>query len=233
MRSRPFRFAKTLRRPATGRASLNGRAPRSDDAKPEQRFSGSAERFRSEWTDRLLRPQIDPNSRGGSAALSSTAGAGLFVCVGNDARAGRSVRDNTFSRGALSVSASLEAWRIGSWRLGATWLPESRRSRMLRNAPFVRHDATPSGRDITISIRVSISLPLRSDVDDRTIVEPRLDLLGRHADADVVPAARLELDRLRGLVLRRIHAVDARQAHHAPAPAAEDERAEDLARRET
>jgi hypothetical protein len=31
---------KTLRRPVTGRAGLNGGAPRSEDARPEQRFSG-------------------------------------------------------------------------------------------------------------------------------------------------------------------------------------------------
>jgi hypothetical protein len=35
-------------RPATGRAILNGRAPRSDDGEPEQRFSGLRSGFRSE-----------------------------------------------------------------------------------------------------------------------------------------------------------------------------------------
>ena len=48
MRSRPKESGKTLRRPTTGRAVLNGGAPRSGDAEPEQRFSGLRSGFRSE-----------------------------------------------------------------------------------------------------------------------------------------------------------------------------------------
>jgi Domain of unknown function (DUF4288) len=41
--------------PATGRASLNGRAARSDDGKPERGFSGLRSGFRGESTARLAR----------------------------------------------------------------------------------------------------------------------------------------------------------------------------------
>ena len=54
---------KLLRRPATGRASLNGRAARSDDVKPEQQFSGLRSGFRSERPTRV--------SRGGDRLLGS------------------------------------------------------------------------------------------------------------------------------------------------------------------
>jgi hypothetical protein len=39
---------KALRRPATGRRALNAEAPRSDDGKPEQRFSGLRSSFQIE-----------------------------------------------------------------------------------------------------------------------------------------------------------------------------------------
>jgi hypothetical protein len=44
---------KTVRRPATGRASLNGRAARSNDGTPEHGFSGLRSGFRGEPTARL------------------------------------------------------------------------------------------------------------------------------------------------------------------------------------
>ena len=48
MRSRPFYLTKMPRRPTTARASLNGRARRSDDDKPERHFSGLRSGFWSE-----------------------------------------------------------------------------------------------------------------------------------------------------------------------------------------
>jgi hypothetical protein len=52
-----------LRRPATGRASLNGRAARSDDDEPEQHFSGLRSGFRGKRPTRLRSPQIISNER--------------------------------------------------------------------------------------------------------------------------------------------------------------------------
>ena len=46
---------KTARRPTTARASLNGRAGRSNDGEPERRFSGLRSGFRSERTRRRSR----------------------------------------------------------------------------------------------------------------------------------------------------------------------------------
>ena len=56
--------------------------------------------------------------------------------------------------------------------------------------------------------------------------------LRRDTDAGAVPTSRLEFHGLRRFVLRRIHAVDARQANHRPAPAAENQRAERVRDRE-
>jgi hypothetical protein len=47
---------KMPRRPATGRASLNGRAARCDDGKPERYFSGLWSGFRGELPTRLAQP---------------------------------------------------------------------------------------------------------------------------------------------------------------------------------
>src|SRR5688572_23917325 len=63
-------------------------------------------------------------------------------------------------------------------------------------------------------------------IDDLLLVEPGLDLCGGDLDPDVVPTAVVEADALAGLVLRRIHPVDAGEADDRTAPATEDERTE-------
>src|SRR5438105_4790668 len=66
-------------------------------------------------------------------------------------------------------------------------------------------------------------------IDDSLGVDPCLDALRSDADAEAVPAVRVEPLFEAGVIFGSVHAIDARQAHDATAPAADNERAERIA----
>src|SRR5262249_36621054 len=61
------------------------------------------------------------------------------------------------------------------------------------------------------------------DVDHLLLVDPRLDAVFRHLNADAIPAVALELVNGTGFVLGGVQAVDAGQPDGLAAPAADDQ----------
>jgi hypothetical protein len=72
----------------------------------------------------------------------------------------------------------------------------------------------------------------RFGIDHFIFVDPRFDAIRADLDFDFVPFVFVELQIFGGVVFGSIHAIDARQAHHAAAPAANDQAAMRILHRE-